>query len=364
MRRPISRHDKGTPTRTIAVTVAAALFSIMPSRADAQTSEPIVPLPVEIPPSTPAPDAPPPAPLHAEGPGFSVWGPYEANFRGGWLFDTYARGGLRARSEFGRTVADVTSDVLLYSLIVAPIVNASVYSLSQGGDWVALTELQLVTLEAFALVGLSTWVLKAFIGRERPYATAGEFGPLCSGPLHALDVRCDRGRNTSFVSGHAAFTFTAAGLVCAQSAYLGDPSVSTGRIACGIAMGGASMAAMLRIIADRHYATDTLAGMILGLTSGLAIPVLLHFINDAWLPPARTLPFASQPRDFGPMVGVGLLGLVAGSLLPLFTVPFRAVVPVQTSSLSPRRALTLPSTVALIPMFTAQGTGLSLVGSF
>jgi hypothetical protein len=81
------------------------------------------------------------------------------------------------------------------------------------------------------------------------------------------------------------------------------------------------------------------------------------------LPPARSLPYASQPHDFGPTMSVALVGLAVGSLLPLLTVPFRAPLD-RASSPSRHRAFAIPASVALVPAFDGQSTGLGLAGAF
>jgi membrane-associated phospholipid phosphatase len=110
--------------------------------------------------------------------------------------------------------------------------------------------------------------------------------------------RCGtRGRTRSFPSGHASGAFSSAGVICMSHAHLPlYGSVAGDATACGAAMLSASIISVLRIIADRHHATDVLVGMVSGLFTGLLLPYLLHFGWDPdGTPTMRTDPLAAPP---------------------------------------------------------------------
>ena len=67
---------------------------------------------------------------------------------------------------------------------------------------------------------------------------------------------------------------------------LGSKFASLG---CGGAMTIAGATALLRIIADKHYATDTLVGALVGITSGMLLPYVMHFASWAPFPVARDM---------------------------------------------------------------------------
>ena len=96
---------------------------------------------------------------------------------------------------------------------------------------------------------------------------------------NCADGSCEAGTpNRSMPSGHEAFAFTGAGLLCTNHAYLpqyGDPD--TERTACAVSLGLATATGVLRIMADRHYATDVMVGSLIGLFSGFGLPRLLHY---------------------------------------------------------------------------------------
>ena len=48
-------------------------------------------------------------------------------------------------------------------------------------------------------------------------------------------------------------------------------------IACAVPLGLAAGVALLRIVADQHYATDVLVGAAVGALSGLGLGLLLHY---------------------------------------------------------------------------------------
>src|SRR5690606_31628510 len=113
--------------------------------------------------------------------------------------------------------------------------------------------------------------IKRIAARERPDGIA------CTGqePLPNCD---SNNRYRSFVSGHATMTFTAAGLTCAHHAQVpiyGAPWADVG--ACVVSMAAALTTSLLRMIGDRHYFSDVLAGALVGLGAGLLMPELLRF---------------------------------------------------------------------------------------
>jgi membrane-associated phospholipid phosphatase len=184
-------------------------------------------------------------------------------FRGGVLFDSLVRRYVRIRTASGRRRAAHVSDRLLWTLsswavvvdglIVAPLVHHD--------PGVAY---RLVTMDAFSL-GLSGSVLmltKKVIGRERPHVTPED----ARHPEHTL----------SFFGGHAAMSFTGAGLVWMQHRHL--PLYGGGAwdlVVPALALVLAAVTAMLRVAADKHYLSDVLVGSTLGLFSGLVLPSIV-----------------------------------------------------------------------------------------
>ncbi|GFO69426.1 hypothetical protein GMLC_30050 [Geomonas limicola] len=191
-------------------------------------------------------------------------------------FDEGVRDLLRISSKRGREVAEFSGDLLMGTLIGAPVVDALATLGVRDRNWDALWQTEMVNLESFAFTSLASSVLMNTIRREKPYART------CVG------TRCEdyEQRNRSMPSGHVAFAFTGAGLICTHHAYqhlYQDPGNE--RLVCGTSLGVAAATGLLRIMADRHYTTDVLAGAGLGLISGFLLPRLLHY---GFGPPAGT----------------------------------------------------------------------------
>jgi membrane-associated phospholipid phosphatase len=106
-------------------------------------------------------------------------------------------------------------------------------------------------LTASIVSGGITYLLKEGWGRARPTANKGTY-----------DFFAYRG-NTSFPSGHATQAFAVASVIAAH--YGDNPWVDTA------AYGVASLVGMARIDHDAHFASDVLAGAIIGTVVGRAI---------------------------------------------------------------------------------------------
>jgi membrane-associated phospholipid phosphatase len=82
----------------------------------------------------------------------------------------------------------------------------------------------------------------------------------------------------SFPSGHTNNAFTAAGLSCAHHLHLpiyGDRTADV--LACAGNIVLAATTGSLRVLGDRHYATDVWVGAMIGFGVGYAFPTLLHY---------------------------------------------------------------------------------------
>jgi membrane-associated phospholipid phosphatase len=122
-----------------------------------------------------------------------------------------------------------------------------------------------LVLEATVLALDLNQLAKLLVARERPYM---HFHPDGSPPRpHTADS------DVSFFSGHATETFAlaaATGTVATMRGYRWAPVpwIVGGGLAAGTGY--------LRIAADRHWLTDVLVGMIVGIGVGIAVPLLFH----------------------------------------------------------------------------------------
>ncbi len=201
--------------------------------------------------------------VHATGP---------TQWRGGILVDDATRDGLVLPSVRARSVAATVSDGLLLGLAAFPVlVDALTRWLVQGDDEGARRML-LVDLQAHAFAQGITALLKISVRRERPLARGcredpqRQNDPACQDDVHIAPE--------SFFSGHTSLAFTSAALVCfhrSENSLFG----STGdAAACATSMAFASTVGLLRVMSDRHYASDVLLGAGVGLLSGLVMPHL------------------------------------------------------------------------------------------
>lgn len=71
--------------------------------------------------------------------------------------------------------------------------------------------------------------------------------------------------------------------------------------ACATTLVAASATGVLRVVADKHWASDVLVGSAVGTATGLLFPLLLHYTSGA-RPPVAILPEAS-PSYLGVSVG-------------------------------------------------------------
>jgi membrane-associated phospholipid phosphatase len=247
--------------------------------------------------------------------------PAMPRLQGGWLFDDAVRASVVAPGRPAQRAAALVSDGLLLSLLAAPYASAALFAASDA-DVPAFAQLVMMNTGAFALGFAVTWALRATVGRERPFATAAGLSRWCADPAHRDARACNADRNASFLSGHAATAFTSAGLLCAQGAFLSRANGVGDGALCSAAMAMAATTAMLRVVADRHYATDTLAGMATGLGAGLAVGVAVPWAVAAVVrrghregaAQPRVLSRASRRPRLAPMfdgrsAGVGLLGM-------------------------------------------------------
>ena len=208
----------------------------------------------------------------------SVYGnPVTARWTARNGFDEGVRDGLRLKSSSARDAANTASDVLMGVMISAPVVDTFATLGIRDGNWDATWQTEIVNLESFAFTGLASSVMGNIIRRERPFVRNCGNGN-CA----------EEAPNRSMPSGHEAFAFTGAGLLCTHHAYqhlYADPD--TERAACAISLGLAATTGVLRIMADRHYATDVAVGTLIGLFSGFELPRLLHY---SWRSDAEPVP--------------------------------------------------------------------------
>lgn len=178
---------------------------------------------------------------------------------GPWWFDARAR---RALAWDDGAAADRISNSTAF--IAAPLVAAGGLVLSTIDDpslrrWY---DDVVPVLQAGIGASLLNQLVKVIVARERPFVHYG-----------TANVQPENDRYTSFFSGHTTLAFalaTSAGTVATLRGYQLAPAL------WAVGGGLAVATAYLRIGADAHYATDVIAGALIGSAIGVAVPLLLH----------------------------------------------------------------------------------------
>jgi membrane-associated phospholipid phosphatase len=191
--------------------------------------------------------------------------------KGGILFDDAVHDAVRSFSPHVRYDFRDASDVGLSLLATWPFfVDSLASAWWYRGSRDTAEEMALLDLETLAISGAIQGVANVVVSRERPY------GPECGTPQlpsNALDCSVSP-EFRSFFSGHAAFSFTSAALICgdhAQAELLGDPWDA---ISCAGGYVAATATASFRVLADVHYTSDVLVGAMVGTLVGYGVPFL------------------------------------------------------------------------------------------
>jgi membrane-associated phospholipid phosphatase len=195
------------------------------------------------------------------------------HWEGGILFDDAVRSALMLHSQSARTAARTASNVTAVGAEVITIGIDSVIVPIARGRLTMAEQLVLMDAESYAFSSLLTTTTYDLVGRARPSYADCQKNP-------NFDILCNSAPTASFWSGHTAEAFTAAGLSCAHHAYAhtyGDPTADALGCAGMIFVGAAT--GTLRVMGDRHYATDVATAAIVGFGFGYGMPTVLHY---AW----------------------------------------------------------------------------------
>ena len=159
-------------------------------------------------------------------------------------FDNSIRDILRWKNN--GEIAKNFSDLFLYGFFVGGIPLSPLLSKNN------YTKILLTNLEVLSLNGLVTNIVKHNVKRQRPYSN-----------YNTLPDNNDSFR--SFFSGHTSTAFaigTSTALTLSKNTNLNDKFIWGSILSIATATG------YLRIAADKHYATDVIAGAIVGSTIG------------------------------------------------------------------------------------------------
>lgn len=200
----------------------------------------------------------------------------EPRTRGPWPGDGLARDLLRVDDPDVQGELDGASDYTWHATELFPLYGSALLgALVVHGQPAVAWQLTAISIQSLFVSGVVSRILHATVRRKRPH-----FDALCPARSRRFEdfCRAREGESQGFISGHAALAFTGAGLTCRFHEEL--PLFGGGwgdALACTTALSGAFVTGVLRVISDRHYASDTIAGALVGFFNGYFLPKLLHF---------------------------------------------------------------------------------------
>ena len=232
------------------------------------------------------------------------------------LFDVAARNVFKSNNPHTQELAGTWSDNLYHGMVIAPYVIDNylvTLGVHQNAD-VAL-QITLIDLQSLGLSGVMSLGAEHAVGRSRPYVQ--DCGPGPNAPDKVGFNHCGTtGDFQSFYSGHAAAAFTMAGLTCAHHQHL--PLYGGGlpdALVCFGMIGLATTTSVLRLVVDRHWASDVLTGVGIGVVNGYVIPMWLHYGFGSSHKPVSTVVktsfgyVAPVPQLYAGGAGMGLAGV-------------------------------------------------------
>ena len=192
---------------------------------------------------------------------------------GGVLIDDPVRDLLHLRDRPGRDLAARISDILVNANLIWPyLVDTLVIAWAVDDSRDVAGQMFWINALSYVLTTTSLTATKNLVARERPYHDE------CLEDVE-YDHNClEPDRYRSFFSGHAAYAFTGASLMCIHHANIplyGHAIADAA--ACVTSLAFAATVATMRIVADKHYFTDVLVGTVVGVLSGLVVPALFHY---------------------------------------------------------------------------------------
>ncbi len=193
--------------------------------------------------------------------------PPKPMWTGGILFDQAVRA-IRTHDHDTREAVSVASDVTSFAPQAWVILVDSLLVPALDGAWGTALQMQLFNAEAYAITGILTRGLFRVFPRERPVVAECREDPNAS-------PRCLAGPNASFPSGHTAFAANAAALSCAHHLHMGlFGSKAADVTSCVTGAVVALSTGVLRILDDRHWASDVILGAVIGSAVGFLVPTL------------------------------------------------------------------------------------------
>lgn len=187
------------------------------------------------------------------------------------------------------------SDVAGFVLVPLAAIGFDSMAAAHEGALANVPEDVLLTAEAGVIAADVDQITKLLVGRERPFVHSLP-------PEEKLRTPNPSDNNLSFFSGHTTEAFAlaaASGTIGELRGYRWAP------LAWGIGGAFAATTAYLRIAADKHWLTDVVVGIVVGVGIGVAVPCLFHpAVGDA--PPGSVASsLRLSPPPAGPTLSFG-----------------------------------------------------------
>jgi membrane-associated phospholipid phosphatase len=241
---------------------------------------------------------------------YAQWGTKagKPRWEGPILFDAPFRDLLVLETRSGQQAANTASDVFWGMTWAFPAVDTLVVSLAMDRNLDVTWQMAAIDAEVYALTSMLTRLMHRLSRRDRPLKLAcaqdKDYDPACGdSPV-------------SFFSGHTALAAASAGLTCVHHQYL--PLYGGGwpdHLACAGAATTAALTGLMRILSDRHYTTDVLAGYAVGFLTGYFLPRLLHYRSPPrWKRAARRGQTRGYTATVMPLASEEQLGLAITGL--------------------------------------------------
>ena len=168
----------------------------------------------------------------------------------------------------GKVPAHVASNVVGFAAVPLAMLGLdALLSWREGVFAEAYLVDVLVILEATLSAQGLNQVVKFAVGRGRPYTVGATPEMLAEG--HDI-----ADNNLSFFSGHATLTFA---LVSSAATVATLRGYRSAWLLWLVGLPMATATSLLRLAADKHWASDVLVGSVIGCATGLLMPTLLHW---------------------------------------------------------------------------------------
>ena len=227
------------------------------------------------------------------------------HWSGPLLFDQDVRDILRGSTAQVRYDATIASWAMLGVTIAYPVVVDVPYAWSRYGKQVAW-DLFWQDAVALSLVSTTDLAVRNLVGRARPSVS----DCLAAGGSASRCLGTDTEATMSFPGGHVAIATTGATLTCTQHLSMHLYGAPWDAVTCGSAIGVDFTMGVLRIVTDNHWATDIVAGSVLGFAVGWGIPVLMHLHRHGDSRNDTGILLAPIPIAVDHGAGIGVTGML------------------------------------------------------